>query len=168
MARPLRLRAGMGTRPWLVAFVVVFGSGVACGGSGSGDDDTVPEAPATANLGWGLGAKADADGCPLAAELCWPTEQAESMRAALRARDGVLLARSPWVTPKGNEKFEEKRVRFRTVGDMTCTGAVESTASTIEEIIEEIAAARVTERGGRADDKRSETAMEDRKKDGYF
>jgi sulfate adenylyltransferase subunit 2 len=59
-------------------------------------------------------------------------------------------------------------IRFRTVGDATCTGAVESTASTIDEIVAEVAAARQTERGTRADDKRSETAMEDRKKEGYF
>ena len=91
-----------------------------------------------------------------------------SHRREVLNRDGVLLARSPYVTPRGDEKFEERQVRFRTVGDMTCTGAVESNASSVEEIIQEIAAARVTERGGRADDKRSETAMEDRKKDGYF
>ena len=59
-------------------------------------------------------------------------------------------------------------VRYRTVGDMTCTGAVESNANTVEDIIEEIAATRLTERGTRADDKRSEAAMEDRKKQGYF
>jgi len=59
-------------------------------------------------------------------------------------------------------------VRFRTVGDATCTGAVASSAATIDHIIDEVAAARVTERGGRADDKRSDTAMEDRKKEGYF
>jgi sulfate adenylyltransferase subunit 2 len=59
-------------------------------------------------------------------------------------------------------------VRFRTIGDATCTGAVESHASTLEEIIQEVASTRVTERGGRADDKRSETSMEDRKKQGYF
>jgi sulfate adenylyltransferase subunit 2 len=59
-------------------------------------------------------------------------------------------------------------VRFRTVGDATCPGAGESTASTLEEIIQEVASARVTERGARADDRRSETAMEDRKKAGYF
>ncbi len=91
-----------------------------------------------------------------------------SHRRKVLNRDGVLLAESPYVTPRGDEKFEERQVRFRTVGDMTCTGAVESSASSVEEIIQEIAAARVTERGGRADDKRSETAMEDRKKDGYF
>jgi sulfate adenylyltransferase subunit 2 len=66
------------------------------------------------------------------------------------------------------EHVENKVVRFRTIGDMTCTGAVESMASTLEEVIQEIAAARVTERGARADDKRSEAAMEDRKKQGYF
>jgi sulfate adenylyltransferase subunit 2 len=59
-------------------------------------------------------------------------------------------------------------VRFRTIGDATCTGAVESTASNMAEIIQEVAAARITERGGRSDDKRSEAAMEDRKRQGYF
>ncbi len=83
-------------------------------------------------------------------------------------RNGVLLATSPYLELASDEKPEEKVVRCRTVGDMTCTGVVESTASTLEEIIQEVAAARVTERGGRADDKRSETAMEDRKKAGYF
>ncbi len=65
-------------------------------------------------------------------------------------------------------KVKEMTIRFRTVGDASCTGAVESTASTIDEIVAEVAAARQTERGTRADDKRSETAMEDRKKEGYF
>lgn len=83
-------------------------------------------------------------------------------------RSGVLLATSPFMELAPDEKPEDKVVRCRTVGDMTCTGVVESTASTLEEIIQEVAAARVTERGGRADDKRSETAMEDRKKAGYF
>jgi sulfate adenylyltransferase subunit 2 len=66
--------------------------------------------------------------------------------------------------------FREGRetVRFRTIGDITCTGAVESTASNLDEVIAEVAAARQTERGTRADDKRSETAMEDRKREGYF
>ncbi|MBP6805035.1 MAG: sulfate adenylyltransferase small subunit, partial [Chloroflexi bacterium] len=59
-------------------------------------------------------------------------------------------------------------IRFRTIGDMTCTGAVASTARTLDDIVAEVAAARVTERGARADDKRSEAAMEDRKKQGYF
>lgn len=83
-------------------------------------------------------------------------------------REGVLLAASDVVYPVEGETVERKIVRFRTIGDMTCTGAVESTASTLEEIIEEVASARVTERGARADDKRSEAAMEDRKKQGYF
>ncbi len=83
-------------------------------------------------------------------------------------RDGVLLAVSDYITLLDGEKVENKMVRFRTIGDMTCTGAVESTASTIQEIIQEVASARVTERGARADDKRSEAAMEDRKRQGYF
>ncbi len=83
-------------------------------------------------------------------------------------RDGVLLADTPHIALLPGEKFERRRVRFRTVGDATCTGAVESPAATLAEIIQEVAAARVTERGARADDKRSETAMEDRKKAGYF
>ena len=66
------------------------------------------------------------------------------------------------------EKYEEKLVRFRTIGDATCTGAVLSEAAHIEDIISEVAATRTTERGGRADDKRSDSAMEDRKKQGYF
>jgi len=83
-------------------------------------------------------------------------------------RSGVLLAASEFVTLAEDEEIQVKRVRFRTVGDVTCTGAVESEAATVEDIIGEVAAARITERGGRTDDKRSETAMEDRKKDGYF
>lgn len=83
-------------------------------------------------------------------------------------RGGTLLAITDFLTLLPNEKPEERLVRFRTVGDATCTGAVESSAATIDHIIDEVAAARVTERGGRADDKRSETAMEDRKKEGYF
>jgi sulfate adenylyltransferase subunit 2 len=83
-------------------------------------------------------------------------------------RDGVLLADTPYNTLLPGERYEERTVRFRTIGDATCTGAVESEASTLEEIIREIAAARVTERGTRGDDKRSEAAMEDRKKMGYF
>jgi sulfate adenylyltransferase subunit 2 len=72
------------------------------------------------------------------------------------------------MTKKPNEVVAEKTIRFRTIGDITCTGAVESTATTLEEIIQEVAASRTTERGTRADDKRSEAAMEDRKKAGYF
>ena len=69
---------------------------------------------------------------------------------------------------KENEKVEMKDVRCRTIGDITCTGVTLSTANTLEDIIVEVAATRTTERGGRADDKRSEAAMEDRKKEGYF
>ncbi|TND09574.1 MAG: sulfate adenylyltransferase subunit 2 [Bacteroidetes bacterium] len=83
-------------------------------------------------------------------------------------RDGVLLYKSEFLVTKPNEIAEERIIRFRTIGDMTCTGAVESTASTLEEIIREVAASRTTERGTRADDKRSDAAMEDRKKAGYF
>ncbi|HMQ50154.1 MAG TPA: sulfate adenylyltransferase subunit CysD [Saprospiraceae bacterium] len=85
-------------------------------------------------------------------------------------RDGVLLADSPHIPKRAEEEasIQEMMVRCRTIGDTTCTGVWASTAATIEEIIQEVSAARVTERGGRADDKRSETAMEDRKKQGYF
>lgn len=83
-------------------------------------------------------------------------------------RDGTLLAATDVVRPQPGELVETKIVRFRTIGDMTCTGAVESRASNMDEIIQEVASARVTERGGRADDKRSEAAMEDRKRQGYF
>jgi sulfate adenylyltransferase subunit 2 len=83
-------------------------------------------------------------------------------------RNGSLLASCPYIPLLPGEKVEKRRVRFRTVGDMTCTGAVESPAATLDEIILEVAAARKTERGTRADDRRSETAMEDRKKAGYF
>jgi sulfate adenylyltransferase subunit 2 len=83
-------------------------------------------------------------------------------------RNGNLLANSDFISLKDGEKVERKVVRFRTIGDMTCTGAVESPASSLSEIIDEIAASRTTERGTRSDDKRSETAMEDRKKAGYF
>lgn len=83
-------------------------------------------------------------------------------------RLGQLLAVTDFLQPMEDEVMEEKVVRFRTIGDATCTGAVESEASNIMEIIQEVAAARVTERGGRSDDKRSEAAMEDRKRAGYF
>jgi sulfate adenylyltransferase subunit 2 len=83
-------------------------------------------------------------------------------------RDDVILAKSDFVPLKESEKYEIMHIRFRTIGDMSCTGATKSEANTIEEIIQEVAASRVTERGGRADDKRSEAAMEDRKKEGYF
>ncbi|MCF8262642.1 MAG: sulfate adenylyltransferase subunit CysD [Melioribacteraceae bacterium] len=83
-------------------------------------------------------------------------------------RDGLLLAFSPYLNLDEDEQIEERIVRCRTVGDMTCTGVWESKAESIEDIIQEVAATRVTERGGRVDDKRSETAMEDRKVKGYF
>jgi sulfate adenylyltransferase subunit 2 len=84
-------------------------------------------------------------------------------------RDGILLAESPFVTRSEDEQAFDATVRYRTVGDMSCTGAVESTAATIGEVITEIAATRITERGQtRADDRTSEAAMEDRKREGYF
>ncbi|MBV6485171.1 MAG: Sulfate adenylyltransferase subunit 2 [Flavobacteriales bacterium] len=83
-------------------------------------------------------------------------------------RDGVIMSVTDFIQQKENEPTKKMIVRFRTIGDATCTGAVESDADSIEKIIEEVAAARTTERGTRADDKRSEAAMEDRKKQGYF
>ncbi len=83
-------------------------------------------------------------------------------------RDGVILAKSDYISLKSDEQLVKMNVRYRTVGDMTCTGAVISPAVTVDEIIIEVAASRTTERGTRTDDKRSETAMEDRKKLGYF
>jgi sulfate adenylyltransferase subunit 2 len=84
-------------------------------------------------------------------------------------RDGMLLALSEWVTPEDGEEMRKETVRFRTVGDATCTGAVRSTADTVDDIIREVSASRISERGAtRADDRFSETAMEDRKREGYF
>ncbi len=83
-------------------------------------------------------------------------------------RDGVIYSVCDFIKMKPEEKAEDMVVRFRTVGDMTCTGAVLSEARTVEEIIAEVASSRTTERGSRLDDKRSEAAMEDRKKQGYF
>ena len=84
-------------------------------------------------------------------------------------RDGMWLTAGEWGAPRGDEKLVTKSVRYRTVGDASCTGAVESTASTIEDVIAEVAASRITERGAtRADDRLSEAAMEDRKREGYF
>ncbi|HET6832266.1 MAG TPA: sulfate adenylyltransferase subunit CysD [Acidimicrobiales bacterium] len=84
-------------------------------------------------------------------------------------RDGMWLAESPWVTLLDGEEVEERTVRFRTVGDATCTGAIESPAATLAAIIEETAVTRITERGAtRADDRISEAGMEDRKREGYF
>lgn len=91
-----------------------------------------------------------------------------SHRRKVINRKGMLLAFSDYLMLREDEQAEEMTVRFRTIGDMTCTGAVLSPAASIEEIIDEVAASRTTERGTRADDKRSETAMEDRKKAGYF
>jgi sulfate adenylyltransferase subunit 2 len=84
-------------------------------------------------------------------------------------RDGMLLSESPHIELLEGETVFSETVRYRTIGDMTCTGAVESEAATLEAIIEEVAATRITERGAtRADDRVSEAAMEDRKKEGYF
>lgn len=89
-------------------------------------------------------------------------------RREVIVRDGTILSTSPWLKLRDNETPRMMTVRFRTCGDMPITGAVESEADTVARIIEEVAASRKTERGTRADDKRSETAMEDRKKSGYF
>ncbi len=83
-------------------------------------------------------------------------------------RDNMILAHSPYVELLKTDRVEDLQVRFRTVGDMTCTSAFRSSASTVEEIIKEISTTRITERGGRIDDKSSESSMEDRKKEGYF
>jgi sulfate adenylyltransferase subunit 2 len=83
-------------------------------------------------------------------------------------RDGVIYAHANVIPLKPTEKVEKMQVRFRTIGDISCTGAVLSTANSVEEIVAEVAATRVTERGSRIDDRRSEAAMEDRKKSGYF
>jgi sulfate adenylyltransferase subunit 2 len=84
-------------------------------------------------------------------------------------RDGMLLADNPYIPRSEDEPVFQATVRYRTVGDMTCTGAVESAAAKIGDVIAEIAATRITERGQtRADDRTSEAAMEDRKREGYF
>ena len=84
-------------------------------------------------------------------------------------RDGMLMAVTEFLQPNPGEEVFEATVRYRTVGDATCTAAVASTAVAIEDVITEIAASRITERGAtRADDKFSEAAMEDRKREGYF
>ena len=85
------------------------------------------------------------------------------------SRDGMWIADSEYVTRTEDEKVLTRKIRYRTIGDMSCTGAVDSDAETIEQIIEEVSATRITERGEtRADDITSETSMEDRKKEGYF
>ena len=83
-------------------------------------------------------------------------------------RNGSLLAVSDFISLQDQEEVSTKTVRFRTIGDATCTGAVESQADSLDAVISEVAASRITERGSRADDRRSEAAMEDRKKQGYF
>ncbi len=83
-------------------------------------------------------------------------------------RDGMWLSAAPFMKRKPEEEVKKMRVRCRTIGDISCTGLTESMADSLEDIIQEIAATRITERGGRADDMRSEAAMEDRKKEGYF
>jgi len=83
-------------------------------------------------------------------------------------RDGIILAKSNYINLKEGEVFTERTLRYRTCGDMTITGAIESTASNTKDVISEICLANTTERGTRVDDKRSETAMEDRKITGYF
>jgi sulfate adenylyltransferase subunit 2 len=89
-------------------------------------------------------------------------------RRTMFERDGVLLPKSPYNDLRDGEHYMEKMVRFRTIGDMTCTGAVESTATTLDEVIAEVATTQQAERGARADDKRAEAAMEERKREGYF
>jgi sulfate adenylyltransferase subunit 2 len=83
-------------------------------------------------------------------------------------RDNTWLPFSEFISLRDGENWEEKIIRFRTLGDITITGGIESDADTLEKIVFEVAAARSTERGNRGDDKRGETAMEDRKKQGYF
>ncbi|SHM41962.1 sulfate adenylyltransferase subunit CysD [Cryptosporangium aurantiacum] len=84
-------------------------------------------------------------------------------------RDGMVLAVTPFTPPRDGEQVRVETVRYRTVGDATCTGAVRSTARTVDEVIAETATSRLTERGAtRADDRASEAAMEDRKREGYF
>ena len=92
-----------------------------------------------------------------------------SHRRKVFRRDGMLMAESPFLSLLDGEELIDETVRFRTVGDMTCTGAFESTAATIPEIIDEVSTTRITERGAsRADDKTADAAMEDRKREGYF
>jgi sulfate adenylyltransferase subunit 2 len=89
-------------------------------------------------------------------------------RKVFRRGRAWLDAETGFAQPQEHEQVEERVIRFRTIGDVTCTGAVESPATSLDDIVAEVAAARQTERGTRADDQRSETAMEDRKKQGYF
>jgi sulfate adenylyltransferase subunit 2 len=90
-------------------------------------------------------------------------------RRSVFRRDGMWLTEGPWGGPRGSEEVHELTVRYRTVGDGSCTGAVESEAMTVADVIAEVSASRLTERGAtRADDRMSEAAMEDRKREGYF
>jgi sulfate adenylyltransferase subunit 2 len=90
-------------------------------------------------------------------------------RREVFSRDGMWLAVNPFIEMLPGEEPEERMVRFRTIGDATCTGAVDSSAASIDQVIDEVAATRITERGAtRADDRTAEAAMEDRKKEGYF
>jgi sulfate adenylyltransferase subunit 2 len=89
-------------------------------------------------------------------------------RRELVSRDGVLLAVTPHVRVRPEDTISTRTIRFRTIGDATCTGAVESEAATVDDILLEISTAQLAERGGRGDDRRSESAMEDRKRRGYF
>ena len=92
-----------------------------------------------------------------------------SHERAVFERDGMLLSPGPWSAPRAGEEVRVEEVRYRTVGDMSCTGAVRSRARTVSDVIAEVAASTLTERGAtRADDRISEAAMEDRKKEGYF
>ena len=90
-------------------------------------------------------------------------------RRQVHRRDGMWMTSGPWGGPRDDEQVEDRVVRYRTVGDGSCTGAVESEAYTVDDVIAEVAASRLTERGAtRADDRMSEAAMEDRKREGYF
>ncbi|MHB8342231.1 MAG: sulfate adenylyltransferase subunit CysD [Mycobacteriales bacterium] len=104
-----------------------------------------------------------------AEDLALPTIYFAHHREVVETRDGMLLAVGPYSPPLPGEPVSEQLVRYRTVGDMSCTGAVVSAASTVAEIIDEVAGSRISERGAtRADDRVSEAAMEDRKREGYF
>jgi sulfate adenylyltransferase subunit 2 len=100
-------------------------------------------------------------------KIALPSLYYSHMRNVVK-RNGTWIAEGPYNTLLDGEKYEHKQIRYRTLGCMTITGAIESDADDIDKIIEEVAAARETERGNRADDKRSEAAMEERKKQGYF
>ncbi len=103
----------------------------------------------------------------LAEKIDIPSLYFAHQRKVIR-RSNTWLPISDFITIDPNEEIVEKKIRFRTLGDITITGGEESDADTLEKIIEEVAAARQTERGNREDDKRSETSMEDRKRQGYF